>query len=98
MHVLLIGITATVFLGQVAVELFGRPIRTALALRRKALKRMLALRSISLPKPRELAISARKIREYDQAVRNIREAQHALGEIGAQLLASANMRLPYVQS
>ena len=83
----LIAIPAAAFMGHVALELVGRPLRTAFRLRRKALERMLSFRGISLPKPRELAISSREIREYDQAVRNVREAQRTFSDLGAQLLA-----------
>lgn len=86
-YVYLITIPAAAFLTQVAVELVSRPIRTAFRLRHKALERMLAFRNMSLPRSRELAISSREIREYDQAVRNVREAQRTFGDLGAQLLA-----------
>jgi hypothetical protein len=48
---------------------------------------MLLLETITLPKPRELAVSSREINEYDQAVRNVREAQRALRNLGSKLLA-----------
>ena len=86
-YVYLITIPAAAFLGQIAVELIGRPIRTALRLRHQALERMLALRDLSLPGPREAAVSSRQIREHDQAVRNVREAQRTFSDLGAQLLA-----------
>lgn len=86
-YVYLITIPAAAFLGRIAVELIGRPIRTALRLRHQALERMLALRDLSLPEPREAAVSSRQIREHDQAVRNVREAQRTFGDLGAKLLA-----------
>jgi hypothetical protein len=86
-YVYLIAISATAFFGQIAVELVSRPIRTLFHLRRQALERMLALANISPPKPRELAISSREIREYDQAVRDMKRAQRTFFDLGAQLLA-----------
>jgi hypothetical protein len=86
-YVYLITVPAAVFLGQVAVELIGRPIRTVLGFRHQALERMLAFRDLSLPLPREAAVSSQQIRDHDQAVRNVREAQRTFGDLGAQLLA-----------
>jgi hypothetical protein len=86
-YVYLISIPVAAFLSQIAVELIGRPTRTVLSLRQQALERMLAFRDLSLPRPREAAVSSRQIREHDQAVRNVREAQRTLDDLGAQLLA-----------
>jgi hypothetical protein len=86
-YVYLISIPVAAFLSQIAVELIGRPTRTVLSLRQQALERMLAFRDLSLPRPREAAVSSRQIREHDQAVRNLREAQRTLDDLGAQLLA-----------
>jgi hypothetical protein len=86
-YVYLISIPVAAFLSQIAVELIGRPTRTVLSLRQQALERMLAFRDLSLPRPREAAVSSRQIREHDQAVRNVREAQRTLEDLGAQLLA-----------
>src|SRR5579864_3329053 len=85
--VYLMTIPAVYFLGQVTLELIGRPIQTILRLRRRALERMLAFRNMQLPGPRELAVSSRQIREYDQAARNVRQAQRTLADLGSQLLA-----------
>ena len=86
-YVYLIAIPAAALLGQVAVELVGKPIRSVFSLRRKALERMLSFAKMSLPKPRELAISTQAIHEYDQAARNVREAQSTFRDLGTQLLA-----------
>ena len=40
-----------------------------------------------MPNPRETAVSSREIREYNQAVRNVREAQRIFRDLGSQLLA-----------
>ena len=86
-YVYLITISATAVLGWFAFELLGRRIRTFLQLRRKILEQMLVLGNISLPKPREMAVTSREIREYDQAVRNVREAQRIFRNLGFRLLA-----------
>jgi hypothetical protein len=85
--VYLVAIPAIFFLGQVALELIGQPIHTILRLRQHALERMLAFRNMQLPGPRELAVSSRQIRAYDQASQNLRHAQRSFADLGAQLLA-----------
>jgi hypothetical protein len=85
-YVYLVTIAAAAFLSQVAVELVKRPVLTILRLRRIALGRMLAFSKISLPKPRELAISSLEIREYDQAVRSAKDAQRIFRDLGVRLL------------
>src|ERR1700743_2092053 len=86
-YVYLILIATTAFLGQVIIELVSRPVRAIFHLRRKALDVLRASAKISLPKPRELAISSREIRDYDRAVRNVRQAQRIFFSLGTQLLA-----------
>lgn len=86
-YVYLITISATAVLGWFAFELLGRPIRAFFELRRKVLEQMLVLGNISLPKPRETAVSSREIHEYDQALRSAREAQRIFRDLGSQLLA-----------
>lgn len=86
-YVYLITISATAVLGWFVFELLGRPIRAFFEIRRKILQQMLVLGNISLPKPRELAVSSLEIREYDRAVRNVREAQRVFRNLGFRLLA-----------
>ena len=86
-YVFLITITATTVLGWVGLEILGRPIRAFFDLRRKVREQTILLGNISLPKPRETAVSSREIREYDQAVRNLREAQRIFRDLGSQMLA-----------
>jgi len=86
-YISLITVSATAVLGWVAFEWLGRPIRMLYGLRYEVHKHILALGNITLPKPRELAITSREINEYDQAVRNVREAQRIFRELGYQLLA-----------
>jgi hypothetical protein len=86
-YVYLISISASAVLGWFVFELLGRPIRAFLELRRKILEQMRVLGNIPLPRPRELAVSSRQIREYDQAVRNVRKAQRVFRNLGFRLLA-----------
>jgi hypothetical protein len=86
-YVYLITIPAVAFLYQAALELIGRPIAAVLRLRQDAIERLLAFRNMALPKPRETAISSQEIREYDRAMRNMRDAQLTFAVLGAQLLA-----------
>jgi hypothetical protein len=88
-YVYLTTILAAAVLGWVALDLLGRPIRTLFDLRREVLEQLFVLGNISLPKPRETAISSREIREYDHAVRNAREAQRTFRDLGSRLLAFA---------
>jgi hypothetical protein len=86
-YVCLISISASAVLGWFGFELLGRPIRRFFELRRKILVQMRILGNIPLPKPREMAVSSRQIREYDQAVRNVRKAQRIFRNHGFRLLA-----------
>ena len=86
-YIYVISIPAGIVLGYLVLQVINRPIATALCLRHKALERVQFFKGTSLPKPRELAISSRDIRAYDQAVRNLTEAQLTFAELGEQLLA-----------
>ena len=86
-YVCLISISASAVLGGFVFELLGQPIRAFFGLRRIILEQMRVLGNISLPKPRETAVSSRQIREYDQAVRNVRKAQRIFRNLGFRLLA-----------
>jgi hypothetical protein len=86
-YVYLIMIPAVFFLGQITVELFGQPLQAILQLRQQVLERLLAFRDITLPKPRETAVSSQQIREHDWAVRNVRQAQLTFSDLGARLVA-----------
>jgi hypothetical protein len=85
-YVYLITIPAVFFLVQIAVELFGQPIRTILRLRQQALERLLAFHGMKLPRPRETAVSSQQIREHDWAARNVRQAQLTFADLGTQLV------------
>jgi len=86
-YVCLIAIAAAVFLGRITVELVSRPLRTMLRLRRATLERMFSFQHLPLPRSREFAVSSREIHDYNQAVRNMREAQRTFSDLGAQMLA-----------
>ena len=88
-YVDIVTILAAVILGCIALGLLGLPIRTLVALRRYVLEQMLILESITPPQPRELAVTSHQISEYNHAVKNVREAQRALRDLGYQLLAFA---------
>jgi hypothetical protein len=75
------------FLGQVAVELMGRPVQTIFRLRRQVLERLLAFRDMKLPRPRETAVSSQQIREHSWAAQNVRQAQRTFLDLGGQLVA-----------
>jgi hypothetical protein len=86
-YVYLTTIAATAILGLFGYELLGRPIRGLFALRRKILAQMVVFEKVPLPKPRELASSSLEIREYDQALANVRTAQRIFRNLGFRLLA-----------
>ena len=86
-YVYLVTVSALAFWGRIAVEFVSRPIRTIFRLRRRSLAWMLAFCKTSLPQPRELAVSSLQIRAYDEAVRNVTQAQRVFRDLGVQLLA-----------
>jgi hypothetical protein len=86
-YVYLITVAALGFLWKIAAELVSEPISHAFCLRRQTLTQMALFRNIALPRPRELAITSQEIRQYDQAVENLRNAQQAFAELGSRFLA-----------
>jgi hypothetical protein len=86
-YVYLIAICAAVFLGRMVTELAAPPLRTIFQLRRKTLERMLLFRNVPLPASREFAVSSRQIREHDEALKNLKEAQRTFGDLGTEMLA-----------
>jgi hypothetical protein len=86
-YVYIVTILATGILGCIALRLLGLPIRALVALRRNVLEQMLVFESITLPQPRELAVTSRQISEYNHAMRTVREVQRAFRDLGYQLLA-----------
>ena len=87
-YVYLVTVSALAFWGQIAAEFVSRPIRNIFRLRRQAIEALLASSKTSLPKPRELAASSQQIREYNEAVRNVAEAQRIFRDLGVQLLVT----------
>jgi hypothetical protein len=87
LYTYLIAILAAAALSWFASEFIGQPLRAFFDLRRKVLAQLSNVETISLPKPRELAVSSRQIHDYDQAVRNVREMQRTLSNLGFELLA-----------
>jgi hypothetical protein len=83
----LISIPAAIVLGQAVIAFFSRPLRLAFLLRHTALARLEVFRGMPLPKPRHLATSSQDIRAYDQALRNLKVANCAFADLGAQFLA-----------
>ncbi|WP_426534549.1 hypothetical protein [Bradyrhizobium sp. McL0615] len=78
---------ASVFLAHFILDQVGQPIRSALQLRRTALKSMELFRNVALPKPREQATTSQAIHEHDLAVRNLRGALVTFHNLGTRLLA-----------
>ena len=87
-YVFLVTVSALAFWGQIATQFISRPIRTIFRLRRQAIEALLAFNQVALPKPRELAVSSLQIREYNEAVRNVAEAQRIFRDLGVQLLVT----------
>jgi len=86
-YVNLITIAATGVLGWATLEFLWRPIRAFFDLRYQVHLQMLALGNISFPRPRETAVSSREIHEYNDALKNVREAQRIFRDLGSQMLA-----------
>lgn len=86
-YVYLITTSAIVVFSWYSVILLGQPVRALLYLRGEVLKQLVALENISAPKPREMAVTSREIREYEEITRRLREAQRIFGDLGSQLLA-----------
>jgi hypothetical protein len=88
-YVTFMTIAATCALGWFALELLGRPIRKFLDLRRLVLHQMLSLANVPAPQPRETCVTFEQIQRYDIDLRNVREAQQILRDLGSHMLAFA---------
>ena len=88
-YVTFITIAATGALGWLALELLGRPIRKFLDLRRWVFRQMLALVNVPAPQPRETCVTFEQIQRYDKDLKNVREAQRILRDLGSHMLAFA---------
>ena len=72
-----------------ALELIGRPVRKFFDLRRSVRDQMLALANVPTPQARETCITSEQIRQFDRDLKNAREAQGALRDLAARMLAFA---------
>jgi len=88
-YVNLLTVAATGAFGWFALEFVGRPIRNFLDLRRLVRHQMLFLANVPAPQPRETCVTSEQIQRYDVDVRNVREAQRILRDLGSQMLAFA---------
>jgi hypothetical protein len=88
-YIYLITIAAAVFLWQIAVEFIKPPLVEIARIRRLSLQWIAVFSRVPLPKPRELAITSIEIREHDRAVKNVKEAQRILLELGRRLFVLA---------
>ena len=96
-YVYLVTISATAVLSWFVSELLSQPLRAFFELRRKVLRQISIVESLSFPKPRELAVSSREIRDYDQALRRRQGSAARLQQprlSGCLLLARTNLSRP----
>lgn len=86
-YVYLMTASALVVFSWSSLILFGRPVQLLFDLRREVFAQLLLFRNSATPKPREKAVTSRQIREYDEAVRKLRDAERIFHDLGSQLLA-----------
>jgi hypothetical protein len=86
-YVYLLTIAATGAFVWFALEFVGPPIRNFFDLRRSVRDQMLLLGNVPAPQPRETCVTSQQIRRYDIELKNVREAQRILRELGSHLLA-----------
>lgn len=86
-YVYLMTASAAVVCSWSSLVLFSRPVRLLSDLRREVLAQVLAFGNIATPRPRETAVTSQQIREYDEAVRKLREGKRIFRDLGSQLLA-----------
>jgi hypothetical protein len=86
-YVTFITIAATGAFGWLALELLGRPIRKFFDLRRLVVHQMLFLAKVPAPQPRETCVTFGQIQRYDIDLKNVREAQRLLRDLGSHMLA-----------
>src|ERR1700745_1668821 len=86
-YVYLLMVAATGTFGWYAFALLGPPIRDLFDLRRLVRRQMLSLENVSVLQTRETCVTSEQIRRYDTDLRNVREAQRILRELGGQMLA-----------
>jgi len=86
-YVTFITIAATGAFGWLALELLGQPIRKFFDLRRLVVHQMLFLAKVPAPQPRETCVTFEQIQRYDIDLKNVREAQRLLRDLGSHMLA-----------
>jgi hypothetical protein len=86
-YVNLLTVAATGAFGWLAFELLGRPIRKFIDLRRLVFHQMLSLANVPAPQPRETCVTFEQIQRYDIDLKNVREAQRILLDLGSRMLA-----------
>jgi hypothetical protein len=84
-YVYLLAVEATGGFGWFAVQ-FLLPIRNFFDLR-LVRRQMLFLANVRAPQPRETCVTFEQIQRYDTDLKNVREAQRILRELGSYLLA-----------
>ena len=85
-YVYLLAVAATGAFGWFAIEFLGRPIRKFFELRR-LVRHQILLANVSAPQARETCVTSEQIKRYDIDLKNSREAQRILRELGSHLLA-----------
>lgn len=86
-YVYLLTVAATGAFGWIALALLGPPIRIFFDLRRSVRRQMLFLANVPAPQPRETCVTSEQIQRYDRDLRNVRDLQRILRDLGGQMLA-----------
>jgi hypothetical protein len=86
-YVYFLTVAATGAFGWSALAFLGPPIRNFFDLRRLVRHRMSFLANVPAPQPRETCVTSEQIQRYDSDLRNVREAQRVLRDLGTQMLA-----------
>jgi len=85
-YVYLLTVAATGAFGWFAIEFLGRPIRKFFELRR-LVRYQILLANVPAPQARETCVTSEQIKRYDIDLKNSREAQRILRDLGARMLA-----------
>ena len=86
-YVYFLTVAATGAFGWSALAFLGPPIRNFFDLRRLVRHRMSFLANVPAPQPRETCVTSEQIKRYDKDLKNSREAQRILRDLGARMLA-----------
>jgi hypothetical protein len=85
-YVYLLTVAATAAFAWFGLEFLGRPIRKFFDLRR-LVRHQILLANVPAPQPRETCVTSEQIQRYDFDLKNVREAQRILRDLGSQMLA-----------